>query len=251
MENRKIGLVLSECGARGIAHIGVLKALEELNMKPDIISGTSFGAIIGAFYAAGYSIPEITDIVTRNTIFHLRDLAFSHDGLFHLNENTFRRYFKKKTIEELKIPLYISAIDLSRGTPVVYSKGDIAKAIIASLAIPILFQPVKHRQTHLINGGFTNSFPIEPLVGKCDFIIGVYANPLVKLRIVSGRINVFDRKYYLSVYKDVQFKKSLCDLFIEPALLVKYRIFNFKEANELIEIGYQYTMGFKEKITII
>lgn len=251
MENRKIGLVLSECGARGIAHIGVLKALEELNMKPDIISGTSFGAIIGAFYAAGYSIPEITEIVTRNTIFQLRDLSFTHDGLSHLNENAFRRYFKKKTMEDLKIPFYIAGANLSRSNTVIFSTGDLVKAMIASLLIPRLYQPIFYKNVQRTNGVDTNSFPVEPLLGKCDFIIGVYANPLAKIRIISSEINVLDRRYNLSAYKNVQVKKVLCDLFIEPTLLLKYRMFNFKQANELIEIGYQYTMGFKEKMAIV
>jgi NTE family protein len=113
----KLGLVLSGGGARGIAHIGVLKALEEFEIKPDMISGTSSGAIIGAFYAAGFSIPEITDVIKTNKVFRFADLSLSTSGFLKTksNEEMFRKYFKKKIFQELDIPLFISATDLLNG----------------------------------------------------------------------------------------------------------------------------------------
>lgn len=221
MSKAKLGLVLSGGGARGIAHIGILKVLEELGVKPDIISGTSSGAIIGAFYAAGYSITEITDIIKSNSIFHLSDMAWSTSGVLKMkaNEKMYRKYFKKDSIQDIKIPLYISATDILSGKSVFYSSGDIVNAIIASSAIPVIFEPVKYKNRLLIDGSATSCFPIEPLMNKCDTIIGVYVNPVKKVRTISGMINIFDRGFHLSLYKDVQQKKAYCDLFIEPPLL--------------------------------
>jgi NTE family protein len=113
----KLGLVVSGGGARGIAHIGVIKAFEEFEIKPDMISGTSSGAIIGAFYVAGFSIPEITDIIKTNKIFRFADISLSTSGFLKTksNEEMFRKYFKKKTFEELDIQLFISSTDFLNG----------------------------------------------------------------------------------------------------------------------------------------
>lgn len=249
MEKKKIGLVLSGGGVRGIAHIGVLKALEELGVKFDSISGTSFGAIVGALYASDYSVTEIATIVMDNNSFQLKDLVLSNARLLKMNEKVYGKYFHKKTFEELKIPLYISAVDSVNGGCIVYSSGALTEAIIASAsASETHHKSIKHKKTSLATNSFSNIFPVEPHLDKCDHIIGVYVNPIQKIRLVMGMINIFDRNFHLNIYKDVQHKKSLCDVFIEPPLLAEYGILDPIKINELIEIGYQYTHRLKEKI---
>lgn len=146
-KNSHIGLVLSGGGALGIAHIGVLKALEEAGIRPDIISGTSSGAVIGAFYAAGYSISQIMYIITTNTIFHYNDIAWSTSGLLksEANEKMYRKYFRHKYFKDLAIPLSISATDILNGKTIFYSSGDVVKVLLASTAIPVLFEPVNKK----------------------------------------------------------------------------------------------------------
>ncbi|MGZ4034181.1 MAG: patatin-like phospholipase family protein, partial [Bacteroidia bacterium] len=245
-----LGLVLSGGGARGIAHIGVLKALLELGTEPDIISGTSSGAIIGAFYAAGYSPDKITEIISANSIFHYKDIAWSTSGLLKskANETMYRKYFKYRTFENLDIPLHISATDILNGKTVFYSSGDIVMPIVASSAIPVLFEPVNYKNRLLIDGSSISCFPTEPLMKKCDIMIGVYTNPVKKIKTISGINNIFDRALHLTLYNDVCQKKKLCNLFIEPPALTQYNMFDFKKANEIIDIGYKHTMRLKKQI---
>ncbi|MDI1355206.1 MAG: patatin-like phospholipase family protein [bacterium] len=250
MAKHKIGLVLSGGGARGIAHIGVIKALEELGITPQVISGTSAGAAIGAFYAAGFSISEIEKFVRENRFFHLSDVAWSSSGLLktETNEKLFRNYFQKKTFEQLKIPLFISATDLLAGKTVYFSEGDVVMAILASSAIPLLFEPVEYQNKLFIDGGVISAFPSEPLLSICDKIVGVYVNPVSKISTIKGMMAVFDRGLHLTMYNNVEQKKSHCDLFIEPPELLKYSAFDYNQADELIGIGYRYTMTLREAL---
>jgi len=252
-KNKTIGLVLSGGGARGIAHIGILKALEELGVKPNIISGTSTGAAIGAFYAAGYSVSQIEEIILNNHFFHFSDFAWSNSGLLstHGNEEMFRKYFKHKSFKDLKLPLYISATDILAGKTVFYASGDVVNVILASSALPLVFKPVKYKNRLLIDGSTISCFPIEPLIKKCDMIIGAYVNPVSKIKSISGMRNIFDRGIHLTLYKDVEKKKEFCDLFIEPPALRNYNMFDFKHGKDLLEIGYRYTIRQKEKISAL
>lgn len=248
MKKKKIGLVLSGGGARGIAHIGVIKALEELGVKFDSISGTSFGAIVGALYASNYSITEITTIVMDNTSFQLKDLVLSNTRLLQMNEKVYGKYFRKKNFEELNIPLYICVVDTVNGGNIVYSTGALTEAIIASVSSSESHKSMKHKKAALITDNFSTIFPVEPHIDTCDHIIGVYINPIQKVRLVMGMINTFDRSFHLNNYKDIQQKKTLCDIFIEPLLLAECGVLDHLRINELIEIGYQHTYKLKEKI---
>ncbi|HSH64767.1 MAG TPA: patatin-like phospholipase family protein [Bacteroidia bacterium] len=250
MIKKKLGLVLSGGGARGIAHIGVLKALEELEMKPDIVSGTSSGAIIGAFYACGYSADEIKAIIISNSIFHLSDIALNSSALFKTkaNEAMYDKYFEQRHFSDLKTPLYIATTDLLTGSTIFYSSGELAKAVIASSAIPVLFEPVRYGNRLLIDGCCTCSFPTEPLVGTCDLLIGVHTNPAKKIATMSGMMNILDRSIHLSYQREVLEKVGHCDLFIEPPQLNNYGMFDFKKVNEIVDIGYYFTHGLSRKL---
>jgi NTE family protein len=253
MSHKKIGLVLSGGGARGIAHIGVLKGLQELGIEPGVISGTSSGAVIGAFFAAGYTPSEIAEIIFGNKFFHFSDLAWNTSGFLASDENEkmFRTYLKRKRFNDLNIPLYVSATDILKGEAVFFSSGDVVKAILASSAIPIIFAPVHYKNRMLIDGSAITCFPTEPLLNKCEALIGVYVNPINKIRGISGMINIFDRGYHLTLYNEVRPKKILCDVFIEPAELVNYSMFDFKKGKELIEIGYKSVMKQRKKFLSI
>ncbi len=248
---KKVGLVLSGGGARGIAHIGVLKALQESGIKPDVISGTSSGALIGAFYAAGYAISEIEEIIIKNHFFHFSDFALNKSGLFKsaANEEMFHKYFKQKTFSDLNLPLYIATTDILEGKTVFYSSGDLVKLMLASSAIPAIFEPVQYENRFLIDGSAGCGFPIEPLQNNCDTIIGSYVNPIGSIKEISGMLNIFDRGFHIAQYKEVEQKKQYCNLFIEPPALVNYNMFDFKKEKELIEIGYEYTMQLTKKLS--
>ena len=128
---KKIGLVLSGGGVRGIAHLGVIKALEEIDITPSIISGTSAGAIVAAFYSAGYSPDEIIDILVNSKIFGYSNLQLKKSGLFTMQafEKIYLKHFKANLIEKLPIPICIAATDIIKGKTKFFTEGNLSKAL--------------------------------------------------------------------------------------------------------------------------
>lgn len=164
----KIGLVLGSGGARGLAHIGVLKVLERNNIPIDFISGASIGAIIGAIYAAMRNANEMEKIVTAadwKTFVSLLDPTLAQGILRGDKIKKFLTKFlgEKMTFKDLKIPLTVVATDFSAGEPVIIDKGDLLEALMASSAVPLIFQPVKKDGQVLVDGGLSMPIPIEPL----------------------------------------------------------------------------------------
>ena len=161
----KIGLALSGGAARGIAHVGVLRALEENNIPIDAIAGASAGALIGGAYAAGLSIPQLEELASEFRWRHTSRPSFSRLGLqSNKRMETFLRTILPVTrFEDLNIPFAALAMDLHKGTPVVFrDEGDVPFAIRASTCIPAFYVPVRDGDGRwLVDGGLVASLPIS------------------------------------------------------------------------------------------
>lgn len=250
---RTFGLALSGGGIRGLAHIGVLKALSEMGYQPSVVSGVSAGAIIGAFYCAGYSPAEILDIYRKEGKQAFRKPHWPTQGLFSLQklENALGKHIGNTTFEELQIPLYVIATDIIKAGQALFSSGNIIKPVIGSSAIPALFDPVEYRGHLLVDGGILNNFPIEPLQGKCDVIIGVYVNPIGR-DVNEARIkDIVDRSIHLLMESRVNEKAKQVDLFIQPPELTNYRMLDSGKMQEIHDIGYSYAMQIREDIATV
>ena len=198
LSDTKIGLALGGGGARGFCHIPILQTLEELDLKPAQISGTSMGAIIGAIYASGMSPASIREIVDSMVIYEgekFRDIIQKR-GLLKWFELLDPNFFKKggvikgdkiaeflqeilgvSTFEELQIPLIIVATDFHTGEEVVFDSGPLMPAVRASMSLPGLFEPVLHQGRMLIDGGCANPVPHDLLQGN-DLVIAVDVSDL-------------------------------------------------------------------------
>jgi NTE family protein len=247
----QVGLALSGGAARGIAHLGVLKALDEIGININIISGVSSGAITGVFYAAGFKPEEVLQLIKELRIYRIMRLAIGQVGILHLDEveKLYNKYLgENATFEELNIPVIIGATDMHAGTTVNFSSGNLIKPLIASCAVPVLYRPVFYKGMLLNDGGLLDNLPVAALQGKCDVKIGVHSNPLNhKARITSLR-NMIERTAHLSINNNVMLRKHLCDYFIEPTDLKYYRLMSFSKADELFEIGYRYTLSIKQDL---
>ena len=139
-----IGLVLSGGGVRGFAHLGLLKVMDELNIKPFAISGVSTGAIFGALYAAGKTPDEIISIAKRNSYLGLSNFLWRKEGLFSMENirKILLENIPENTFESLKIPLFVNATDFLRNKTVFFSSGELIQPLIASASVPVLFGPV-------------------------------------------------------------------------------------------------------------
>ena len=182
-KNKKVGLALGSGSAKGLSHIGVIKLLEEMDIKIDYVAGSSIGAMIGGAYAAGVSINEIEDIALKT------DLAssvkyflptISKSGLISGTKVTefLRDIVGDIKIENLKIPFTATATDILTGQEVNFSKGRLVEAIRTSISVPIIFQPVIYDDKILVDGGLANPLPINVAREMgAEFIIAVNVMP--------------------------------------------------------------------------
>jgi NTE family protein len=238
-----IGLVLSGGGARGFAHLGVIQALNEAGIFPDVISGTSAGALIGVLYADGYNPGEILNLMNTGSRLDFMRPALPREGLLQINGiiKILRTSLRSKIFEDLKIPMYVSATDLNNGKAVYFSQGDLFEPVIASASIPVLFQPVKINDISYVDGGVLDNLPIRPIENKCRFLIGSFVNPVGYMEKISGLINIAERTFMLSMTKEISEKAKKFDLFVAPPELRNYKILDPEKAAELFMIGYKAT----------
>ena len=248
----KIGLVLSGGGARGFAHLGVIEALNESGIYPDVISGTSAGAIIGVLYADGYSPKKILNLMNTGSRLDFMRPALPREGLLQINGiiKILKASLRSKNFNELKIPLFVSATDLNNGKAVYFSEGELFDPVIASASIPVLFQPVKIGDISYVDGGVLDNLPIRPIENKCRILIGSFVNPVGYMKKISGLINIAERTFMLSMSKEIYEKAKKFDLFIAPLALRNYKFLNPEKAQELFEIGYNATNQKLEEIDI-
>ncbi len=241
----KIGVTLSGGASRGIVHLGILKALDEIGIPVSIISGTSSGAIIGALYAQGYPPDEILDIILTTKFFKLIRPAVSRTGLLKMDstEKIFSKYLTEDDFSALKIKLIVATTDLCKGKTVYFSEGPLIKVLMASSCIPIVFDPVIIDNKPYIDGGILNNLPTEPLVGRCDKIIAAHCNPIDNCFEMRSFRSVFERTFLLIINSNTPISRGHCDVFIEPPGLKKISSLSLSRAKEMAEIGYQYTMN--------
>jgi NTE family protein len=249
----KIGLVLSGGGARGVAHLGMLKALDELGVKVSAISGTSAGAIVGAFYSAGYKPEEILNIAKTQKFFGFSNLLFGKAGLFNMEafESVCQTYFTHNKIEQLNIPMTITATDIVKGEIRYFSKGDLSKALMASSCVPLVFEPVKYENTLMMDGGILNNFPIEPLLSICDKIIGVNVNSISQNFEQIHMKDMLDRSFHIAMKGAIQEKIKSCDVLIEPEDMSRFGMFDLSKLDEIYHEGYNCAKRLSNEITQI
>ncbi|HTJ91776.1 MAG TPA: patatin-like phospholipase family protein [Pararobbsia sp.] len=177
---RKLGLVLGGGAARGWAHIGAIRALEEAGIHPDVVCGTSIGALVGAVYANG-DLDWLEDWVSRltwQTVLRLLDIKFS-GGLLGGKKvlDVFARQFNERTITDLGKPFAAVATELDTGREVWLQEGSIVDAVRASIAIPGIFQPVYHDGVWLVDGGLANPVPVSVARAmRADCVIAIDLN---------------------------------------------------------------------------
>ena len=218
--NRKyqIGYALSGGFIKGFAHLGVMQALLEHDIKPDIISGVSAGALAGVFYADGNEPHKVLDYFSGHKFQDLTKLVIPKKGLFDLCEfiDFLRTNVKAKNLEELQIPLIITATDLDHGRMVHFHRGSTAERVAASCCMPVMFAPVN------IDG--TN----------------------YKMNIVSIAMRSFHFMFRANTFPE----REKCDLLIEPYNLYGYSNTELEKAEEIFEQGYNTANGVLNQLLV-
>ena len=286
-ERPKVGLVLSGGGAKGAAHVGVLKYLEDNGIPIDYIAGTSMGSVVGGMYALGYSTDEILDVlssadwnrlisneVDRRKISFTRKLEnetmaftvpFSLKHKEDMQSRTFKNslpkgfvtgdniinlfnslavgYADSLSFGQLPIPFLCIATDMLSGEAAVLDKGEFTKALRASMAIPVLFDPVKMNQTLYTDGGLTCNFPAEQCKAMgADYVIGVSMSPGLEDNPDNLSSVLYQIKQLKEIITDKDFDRyhEQCDIFISPDLKgVGMLSFDAESVARVTQSGYE------------
>jgi NTE family protein len=240
MKDRKIGLCLSGGGSRGFAHLGVLQAMDDLGIKPTMISGSSSGALVAAIYAQGVSPLEAFEQLSNISVVRSLRLAFNRFGIFKLNKaaSLLKKFVPHNSFEGLAIPIAVCATHISQGEAVYFTKGELSQAVMASCAIPGLFSPVIINGKRFVDGGIIDNLPLKPLKETCDYFVAVNITPFEKKLAVKSAKDIFFKSLYISIDHQTREKAKEFDLIIEPKDIVRYSGLSTKKAKELFDLGY-------------
>jgi len=246
--NRKIGLALGGGAAKGIAHIGVLKAIEENNLNIECIAGTSIGALVASYYAFGKSVANLQDISKEMRFTSLIGFTLQKKGLFSTKSirEMVLRDLGDVRIEEAKIPLAICTTDIANGERILLRSGKLVDALCASIAVPGIFIPVEIDGRLLVDGGITENVPVSALEKMgAGITIAVnlngcphYQEPDDMIAIMCNAIDIA-----IDLRTKEQIKKA--DLLLSLDLANFSRLGDTEEFKELFRLGYD---GMQKKI---
>ena len=237
----KIGVALGGGAIRGAAHIGVLQALDDNGIRPDIISGTSMGALIGAFYAFNVPLNRIRTLAQKITPLNIMKISDSKLGLLSNMKiaGILRDTLGDVAIEDSPVPLAIIATDIRTGDKVVLKKGDLGTAVLASTCLPGVFKPIEMDGTLLVDGGLVEDVPISPLRPMgADVVIGVNLGAERKYEPPLDAIDILINSYDILIDQYVAIQVRDADVMIEPRLSAFHRT-DMKRIPELVNEGYR------------
>lgn len=242
-EPLEFGIALSGGSARGFAHIGVLKALEEEGIEPEIISGTSMGSLIGVLYAAGLKPDEIREIVIKEPILKLVRPAWGKHGFFKVSElrKILEKYIPADDFSVLKKPFCLAVSNINKGQKEIVSEGPLFEFVMASCAVPIIFAPQIINGTTYIDGGLYDNLPADAIRDLCKTLIGVHVNYIGEEDSFNGILDIAGRAFSLSIGENVRAAMAMCDYLIDPPELKNFSFWDYDKAAAIIDVGYSYT----------
>jgi NTE family protein len=248
----KIGLALSGGAARGMAHLGVARALYERGIYPDIISGTSSGAIVGVFLADGFDPGNLCEMFAERKLFEFVNLSLRKQGFLKAAglRELIKNNIKAKTIEELRIPFYASVTNMNTGLVEYWNKGNIEDIVLASSSIPIVFTPVEMNNALYCDGGILDNLPVKPIINQCDKLIGVHVNYAGPKDNIKGLKMITERAFRLSIGRGIPEIGEQCDLYIEPKGLAPFGLLELGKGREMFEIGYNAANELLDKFAL-
>ena len=245
----RIGLCLSGGGARGVAHIGVLQAFESAGIFPQIISGCSAGAMVGALYASGVAPRDIYKLIEHKSLYSIIKMALPNKGMMELAyfRKILQENIKHDSFELLNIPFYVSVTNLNTGNCEILNSGKLIDAVIASQSIPLVFKPQTIGNHLYVDGGVLNNLPVEPLHDQCDVLIGVNVNPVNYTEKLSGMRDVGFRILNLTLKMNMESRLTMCDYVITPET-EDYTIFDINKSKIIYDAGYEAALPVVETL---
>lgn len=244
----KVGVALSGGGAMGFAHIGALQALEEHLIEPTIISGTSMGALIGVFYAAGFKATEIYELVEKEHFDKLFKVFTPSFGISKLGLSSHKNVYEvlKKYIPEdnfgaLPKKFTVCATDLVSRSCRYFSEGEgLYDAVIASSSIPGVFEAVRIGDGVFVDGGLIDNLPSVAIRDKCLNLVGVDVNPMPLSPVaIENKADIMVQTFQTIIHNSSIEGRKLCDFIVEPRVNEKFSEISFGDFREIHKIGYE------------
>ena len=249
--NSDIGICLSGGGALGFAHIGVLQALEDHHIYPKHIVGTSMGAIIGVFYAAGYSPTAMLQMIKEDKLYKITKLMTFHSTFLKsgLSDHSMLRNLIKEQIphnsfSKLKRRFHVGVVNLKNADWEIKSAGDLDLWVAASASIPGIFEAINVDGTYYVDGGLLNNMPAQALEEYSPTIIGSDVIPHIKPVELNKTIDTLACSVRAMQHQNSREGRDLCRFLIEPMAVEKYHEFSFEAYNEIYQYGYSATTKF-------
>lgn len=235
-----LGYALSGGGAKGFAHLGALKVLDLYGLKPEIISGTSAGALAGVFYADGFAPEEIAELFRGSEFRQFAEFSLPNTGFFKSRGlySFLKKNLRSHNFESLQTPFISVATNWEKGCTVLFSEGKhLIESVIASCSIPILFQPQYIDNVPYVDGGVLKNFPVSLIRESCKTVIGINVTELAPSPAKVNIKNMAERSFHLMSLSNTIFDRKLCDILIEAKGANKYSMFNLTNIEKIAMLG--------------
>jgi len=251
LQSKSIGLVLSGGGVRGMAHIGLIQAMNEFGISANIVSGSSVGALVGALYANGNTVADMLAFFKETPLFKYNFLTLVKSGFIDTDRyvDIFRGYFPKNSFDALERELHVVATNLQKAQQRFFSEGELIRPLLASAALPPLFSPLELDGELYADGGIMNNFPLEPVQKEADFIIGSNVSIVGHLQKtdLKNSLQLTSRVTGLMIYAINKQKLAACDLMSAPEALENIGVLDRKGIEKAYKIGYENASKMLEK----
>jgi len=250
--NKTVGLCLSGGGAIGFAHIGVLQALLEHGIQPQVIAGTSMGAIVGTMFAAGLNPPQMMELVKQDKLYKVSKLmtfkpSFWKSGFSSHSTviNLIRELIPHDCFEQLPRKMFVCVSNMNTMKWEIKEQGGhLAEWVSASASIPGVFEASVVDGAFYLDGGILNNLPAQPLKPICDAIIGVDVLPFIPPTKMKHPIDAITCSVRGIQHENSLAGRSLCDYLIEPASVKRYNEFRFDAYEQIYKTGYKETIDY-------
>lgn len=240
----RVGIALSGGGVRGFAHIGALRALEDVGIRPQVLAGVSAGSVVASFYAAGLKADDIYHVMSEVDLKSFIQIDLSKAGFLKLDR--FAQFLEQKLpmahFDELKIPLHVGTTNISRQEATMFSSGELLPCIKASCSIPVVFQPVLIDGEYYADGGIMHNLPACYLRDLCDYVIGINVSPSLMGDVKLDVRSLAYRTYKIMTMRNVAEDKQLCDVLVDLKAIQGYGTFALGQRERIARTSYFETM---------
>lgn len=235
-----VGFAMSGGFIKGFAHLGIMQSLIEHDIKPNILSGGSAGALAAVFYADGNEPYKVLDFFSGHKFQDLTRLVVPKTGFFELDEfmDFLKSNLKAQKLEDLKVPLIVTATDLDHGVSVHFHKGSIAERVAASCCMPVLFKPIKIDNTYYVDGGVLLNLPVSTIRRICEKVVAINVSPILAPKYKMNIVSIALRSYDFMFRSNTIAEREKADLLIECNKLSGYGNTELKKAKEIFDLGY-------------